>query len=137
MPAELIKIKSGKHLYISFLAKCNNNTSSTKVWEIFNFKLKFWFQRLVKERVFQLYNKSWGQSFSGTLWSPIQLLSFSFFRKCQRRSRWAKSHVETKVKQPNLISWVLLISIFYCDCWTYDDNISLKLKKPSFVIWGA
>ena len=24
-----------------------------------------------------------------------------------------------------------------CHCWTYDDNISLKLKKPSFAIFGG
>ena len=30
-----------------------------------------------------------------------------------------------------------LRSTFFGNCQTYDDNISLKLKKPSFVICGA
>ena len=33
------------------------------------------------------------------------------------------------LKQPSLISSVLHLSLLF-DCWTYDDNMGLKLKKP-------
>ena len=39
-------------------------------------------------------------------------------------------------KRP-LKSLDLHFSVIKCHCWTYDDNISPKLKKPSFAILGA
>ena len=32
---------------------------------------------------------------------------------------------------------VLYLSVLWCNCWTYNDNISPKLKKLSFAILGA
>ena len=40
------------------------------------------------------------------------------------------------LKAPPLKSWDLHFSVIKCHCWTYDDNIGPKLKKPSFAILG-
>ena len=39
-------------------------------------------------------------------------------------------------KGPGLKSLGLHISVIYCKFWSCDDNIGLKLKKPTFVILG-
>ena len=41
------------------------------------------------------------------------------------------------LKQPGLISSDLTLLVIKCNCWTYNNNIGLKLKKLSFVIWSV
>ena len=40
------------------------------------------------------------------------------------------------LKAPPLKSSDLHFSVIKCHCWTYDDNIGPKFKKPSFAILG-
>ena len=48
-----------------------------------------------------------------------------------------KEHVWRILKQPARKSLGPHISVLQCNCWTYDENISLKLKYQSFAIWGV
>ena len=57
----------------------------------------------------------------------------------QQDSKWWKKIVKKRqmLKLPGLNSSGLHILVLWCNCLTYDDNISPKFKKPSFAILGS